>query len=581
MTAGQLDSVFQHLRRAVLRCDGAGLTDGDLLGCFVRQRDEAAFAALVQRHGPMVWGVCRRMLSNHHDAEDAFQATFLVMVRKAASLASPDLLANWLYGVACNVAYKAKAANVKRHAKERPLMDMPAPETAENASWKELRPLLDKELKNMPDKYRAPIVLCDLEGKTRKEAARLLGLPEGTLSSRLARARTMLAKRLTRRGVVFSSGPLVLLLSQNASTASVPAALASGTMKAASLMAMGEVATTSVVPAKVAYLVKEGVGAMWFSKSGCVYAAVLAAVVAGVGTGMFMGTTSAECRRGRVPSGSQHAAGREACQAIDFKWKFTTEPFYTEVTTVTEQNMNVMGMPVTQGQTNTLYLSWKLKEKNEDGSLLVEQVIEGVKIRLEIGGSTIEYNSTNPKVGAGANDALRSFYRGLVGSKSTFLFDPRNPEPLKLEYHPSFLSGLIGFPDRPVRKGDSWTKTEKTPVGPFRFSYAYRYTYVGKDANDSALDRIAVLSTITFHQLADSDGKLPFKIEQAKFKTSEAKGFVLFDNQKGRVANSELSTSVEGTMTIVIGGQPEQVSLVQSEKTTVRMFDKNPLVKPK
>src|SRR5438874_5795175 len=159
MATGQLSGVIQHLRRALLLRDGAGLTDQQLLEDYTSRRDEAALAALVRRHGPMVWGVCRRVLSNYHDAEDAFQATFLVLVRKAASIASPELLANWLYGVAHQTALKARATTAKRRARERYVTDMPEPAVTEQDLRHELRLLLDRELSHLPDKYRFAIVL--------------------------------------------------------------------------------------------------------------------------------------------------------------------------------------------------------------------------------------------------------------------------------------------------------------------------------------------------------------------------------------------------------------------------------------
>src|SRR5205823_3225276 len=198
MATSQMSEVIQHLRR-VLR-DGAGLADGQLLEDYLSRRDEAALAALVLRHGPMVWGVCCRVLRNHQDAEDAFQVTFLVLVRKAASVKPRELLANWLYGVAHQTALKARATAAKRRARERQVMEMPEPEVAPQDLWHDLQPLLDQELSRLPDKYRIPIVLCDLEGKTRREAARRIGCPEGTVAGRLARARRMLAKRMARHG---------------------------------------------------------------------------------------------------------------------------------------------------------------------------------------------------------------------------------------------------------------------------------------------------------------------------------------------------------------------------------------------
>src|SRR5438045_804449 len=153
MATGQLSEVIQHFRRTMLLRNGAGRTDGQLLEDYLSRRDEAALAALVQRHGPMVWGVCRRVLGNYHDAEDAFQATFLVLVRKAAALASPELLANWLYGVAHQTALKARATIAKRAVRERQVTEMPQPAVAEPDLWHDLQPLLDQELSRLPDKY--------------------------------------------------------------------------------------------------------------------------------------------------------------------------------------------------------------------------------------------------------------------------------------------------------------------------------------------------------------------------------------------------------------------------------------------
>src|SRR5208283_330735 len=173
MAAGER-SVIQHLRRAVFGPEGGGMSDGELLQYFIDQQEEAAFEALVRRHGPMVLGVCRRVLNQAEDAEDAFQATFLVLVRKAASIVPREMVGNWLYGVAYRTARKAKAAAARRHLKEREVRHMPHPEPTGDEMWQELRPLLDRELHRLPDKYRVPVVLCDLEGKTRKEAARQL-----------------------------------------------------------------------------------------------------------------------------------------------------------------------------------------------------------------------------------------------------------------------------------------------------------------------------------------------------------------------------------------------------------------------
>jgi RNA polymerase sigma factor (sigma-70 family) len=266
MTTSQMSEVIQHLCRTVLLQDGAGLTDGQLLEGFVSRRDEAALAALVRRHGPMVWAVCRRVLLNYHDAENAFQATFLVLVRKAASIVPRAMVANWLYGVAHQTALKARALATKRRTRERQVTQMPEPAAAEPNLWPDLQPLLDQELSRLPDKYRVVVVLCDLEGKTRKEAARQLGVPEGTVAGRLARARTMLAKRLTRHGLAVSGGALAAALAQNVAPAAVPIAVLSSTIEAATLFAAGSAAAAGLISDTAAALTEGVVKTMLLAK---------------------------------------------------------------------------------------------------------------------------------------------------------------------------------------------------------------------------------------------------------------------------------------------------------------------------
>jgi RNA polymerase sigma factor (sigma-70 family) len=317
MAASQMSEVIQHLRRAVLLREGAGLTDGQLLKDYLGRHDEAALAALVQRHGPMVWGVCRRVLRNYHDAEDAFQATFLVLVRKAASIASPELLANWLYGVAHQTALNARATTAKRRARERQMTEMPKRAVTERDLWGDLQPLLDRELSCLPDKYRVAIVLCDLEGRTRKEAARQLGVPEGTLAARLARGRVMLAKRLARHGLAVAGGSLATLLAQNAAAAGVPASMVSSTIKAASLLAAGQAAATAVASAKVAALTEGVLKAMLLTKIKTATALALGAVLAWSAVGLLLETLTAAEPRQAAPTECQARAPKQDAPKAD------------------------------------------------------------------------------------------------------------------------------------------------------------------------------------------------------------------------------------------------------------------------
>src|SRR5260370_19019466 len=196
MVAMQFSKVVRQLRGALAHQDTADRADADLWGRYVQDRDEAAFEGLVRRHGPMVMGVCRRILCNEQDAEDAFQATFFVLVRRAASLLSPSTLANWLHGVAYRTALEARSAAARRRAREATVL----PRTVmPEDPWAELWPVLDQELGRLAEKYRAVVVLCDLEGKTRKEVARQRRRGEGTVASRLARGRSILGKPLGPR----------------------------------------------------------------------------------------------------------------------------------------------------------------------------------------------------------------------------------------------------------------------------------------------------------------------------------------------------------------------------------------------
>ncbi|MEJ7638159.1 MAG: sigma-70 family RNA polymerase sigma factor [Singulisphaera sp.] len=231
-----------------------GLPDGQLLERFIARRDEGAFEALMLRHGPMVWGVCRRALPGHHDAEDAFQATFLVLSRKAASVLPREMLANWLYGVASRTALKAKATVAKRRLRERQVAEIPEPETGPQALWDDLGDLLDRELVALPVKYRVPIVLCDLEGKGHKEASEHLGWPIGTLSGRPRAGAGDAGEGLTRRGLGPSAGSFTLMLRQGAEPSGVPTPLVTSTLKAAIPFATGRVATIGMISPEVAAL---------------------------------------------------------------------------------------------------------------------------------------------------------------------------------------------------------------------------------------------------------------------------------------------------------------------------------------
>jgi RNA polymerase sigma factor (sigma-70 family) len=281
MATTPLETALDKLRSTWLRHDESGLTDAELLDCFIARRDEAAFEALVRRHGPMVLSVCRRVLQNDADAEDAFQATFLVLVKKAASIRPPSMVGNWLYGVAHTTALKARAMRTKRLVKEREATARTRPEPAADTR-QQLHALLDQELKALPDKYRTAIVLCDLEGHSIRMAARQLGCPPGTVGTRLARGRRLLSQRLARHGLVLSGSVIATVIAQHAAGAGVSPLLLSSTVRAATQFAAGQAATSGLISANVLALTKGVLAAMFLTKLKISTAVLLALAVAAV-----------------------------------------------------------------------------------------------------------------------------------------------------------------------------------------------------------------------------------------------------------------------------------------------------------
>ncbi len=284
MAVSAFHRVVQHARRTALLQSSTFLNDSDLLTRFIDKQDEAAYAILLRRHGPMVLGVCKRILGNAHDAEDAFQATFLVLVRKAASITPRTQVGNWLHGVARITALRAKTAAQKRQIKETAWAK--TERTADSSLWHDLLPLLDDELARLPNKYRNPIVLCDLENTTIRDAAGQLGWPPGTVAGRLARGRKMLARRLTRHGMVLSGGLVASLLARHA-TAAVPISLISALSAEACCLAKEQCASIGLVSSHVRILTEGVVRAMTLSKLR-LGAALLLVCLIGLGAGMSL-----------------------------------------------------------------------------------------------------------------------------------------------------------------------------------------------------------------------------------------------------------------------------------------------------
>lgn len=224
------------------------LRDDQLLVRFFQMRDDAAFSTLVQRYGPLVYGVCQRILHEAADAEDAFQATFLVLVRKGETLREPGRLANWLYGVAYRTAHKFRAKAALRTRSEREAGKMATTSEPGAMTYEELQAVLNEEISQLPEKYALPLVLCYLEGKTNAQAAAQLGWPEGSMSRRLSRARELLKSRLAKRGLALSAALVAAVFSRPVAAA-VPQHLLEATANAGRLVAQGAAMDEVVSPA--------------------------------------------------------------------------------------------------------------------------------------------------------------------------------------------------------------------------------------------------------------------------------------------------------------------------------------------
>jgi RNA polymerase sigma factor (sigma-70 family) len=281
MSRSALAAGVRYLRQVVASQCHPKDSDERLLHAFVMSRDETAFAALVRRYGSMVGGVCRRVLGHQQDAEDAFQATFLVLAQNAARLRKKTALASFLHGTAYRISLNAKRTAARRRKHEGQAPARPFLDPIDELSWREVRALVDEEVARLPEKYRSAFILCCLEGVSQEEAAQRLGLKEGTVSSRLTRARKQLAKQLSRRGVELAAVLTAMGLATHSASA-LPVGLMATTIETALRAASGE-KLTGIVSASVALLVKDMAQAMMLSKMKLAATIVLAAMLGGAG----------------------------------------------------------------------------------------------------------------------------------------------------------------------------------------------------------------------------------------------------------------------------------------------------------
>jgi len=404
MADGRLRMVIDQLRRLMGRQTGCTLTDSQLLENYASRRDEASFEVLVWRHGAMVLSVCQRVLRDGHDAEDAFQATFLVFARKAGSIGKREAVAGWLYKVAYRVALRSRARTVKRNERELP-DELPGRDNQDDVAWRDLRPILDQEINRLPAKYRTPFVLCYLQGYTNEEAAEQLHCAKGTVLSRLARGRERLRSRLAGRGLALSAGFLAGSFLQEASAA-VPAALVSSTVNAAIPFAAGK-AVTGLVSATVVALSEGVLRTMYWTKLKIAAAAVMALAIVSTGAGSMAHWALAD----RPQAGGQQAGDRERDGAAG-----RDKP--------ADKSTEIVGKVVAVGKDGKSFvLEVQSQERGERGA-------EPKKVDVKIGDKTVVVyhgvgpDGARPTDGYGAQvrldngTAVSVNFRGSAGNRS-------------------------------------------------------------------------------------------------------------------------------------------------------------------
>ncbi len=403
------------IRRVVGALERRTETDQELLRRFVDRRDESAFTAVIRRHGPMVLRVAWRTLQNEHDAEDVFQATFLVLSQKADTLRRQASLGSWLYGVAYRLALKAKAMAGECRKREQRVLATPVATPLAQITVQEAQAILDQELNRLPKKLREPVVLCCLEGLARDEAAQQIGCPASVLKSRLEQARERLRQRLLARGLTLPCGWGAFLLLEGAAEATVARALIGSTARAANAVAAGQAART-VVAAKVAALTEGMVQAMGLSKLQIVAGLLLTLCLLGAGARMLTG--------GTLAAGQQEANKRITPQAPE------APPAKSK-----EDKDLIVG-------------TWKIVSAHRNGKSVGDEPLEGdttiitadaITMNCQTGGKLVLSFHLNPspkpkaidvtphKPDPSAGDVLKGIYE-LKGDKLTICFS-RNIAP--------------------------------------------------------------------------------------------------------------------------------------------------------
>jgi RNA polymerase sigma factor (sigma-70 family) len=543
----------------------------------------------------MVRGVCRRVLRHAPDADDAFQATFLALVLKARSIRRRQALGGWLYQVAYRVSLRARAATARRTLYEHQVPPRIAVEPNADPEWKDLRPVLDEEISRLPEKYRAAVILCYLEGKTNQQAAEQLGWPRGTVAIRLRRARDLLRERLTRRGLALSVGLLSTVFAAEAK-AHLPAALVNAALKAGLATDRASVVTPQVVA-----LTKGVLQAMFLTRlkarAALVFLLLVLAAVAGVPAYRAQAVGPVDDPPGLpLPAVLSAEEGQARVEQPPLE-----QTFFEELTTEIDQSLNILGKTLSaHSQKQTQILRWTLGRADEDGNRPLLLKIEAIKLDLDIGGHKITYDST--KDANSPKNPTAEFYKALVGSQFELTVSPAfqivktegreefgrklaaavpnlgptvkrvlNRESLQRMVDSVFLD----MPRRALERGRSWTRQRKLNVGS---AYHLNSTSTFRPgAVEGELDLIDVSTVITVPPEPDENADASIRITDAELDIHDGNGTISFDRRKGRIVRSSQEQRLQGTVTMVHDHSTAAYRLSQRERTTARTMDSNPL----
>jgi RNA polymerase sigma factor (sigma-70 family) len=592
MTNKPLNVLIRRMRVATQSQTTQELSDSELLDQFVRSCDQAAFELLVWRHGTMVFNLCLRVLHHEHDAEDAFQATFLVLARKAGALGNRKSVGSWLYKVAYRVALRGRASLSVQSLPNSPLVDNAAGDAVRSLIGRELSSVIDEELDRLSEKYRTAFVLCEMEGHSIEAAARILCCPPGTIGTRLARARSMLRQRLIRRGFDIPATVSARML-----FAAVPASLVGSTVRAALSGTTSQVVSRGLISTRVANLTNGVLVTMILKKWVKAFSVV-------VGLCLFGGVALKGLESQAVETGQPlpHPAPKQSEDkdaGVVLEWKFTlNRPIHQDTTIEVDQIIKTQGQVVKQKQSHSYYIVWTPMENLGD-SWRFRLTIQGLRLKLSNGDvSSLTFDSTKDQE---SDRSLFNYFEALIGAEFTVTLNkewkvqnvdgreailkkhananhelPALESVMNLFLREDSLSQLAemsfgGLPRGTIRPGEDWSAEGKLGAKVLEeFPVTDRFTYAGLEGK---LDKI----TIKVESNSQGRPRAMKKPGNVVLRRLEGSGVQFFDRVKGCSVSSERNLLLEGKFTSLVNGQETEMDIAQTQKTTIKTTDAVPI----